>query len=218
MSTQDTKERILDAAEALFAENGFSATSLRAITAEAEVNLASVNYHFGSKESLIEAVFDRRLEPLKEERLRRLEECARREDPLEVEAILRAFMLPPFRMMSVVGRESARFMTLISRAFMDPGSHPERFYHRYFEEVATKTHELLLRALPDLPPDEIWWRIHFMIGTMSHTLGATMRLEILSDGREDITDFAAMLERLVTFLSAGMRSPVPDIPKEVSPA
>jgi AcrR family transcriptional regulator len=75
VAAQDTRERILDAAEREFAENGLQATSLRTITAAAEANLASVNYHFGSKDGLVKAVFARRLEPLNEARLALLADC-----------------------------------------------------------------------------------------------------------------------------------------------
>ena len=74
MSQPDTKQRILDVAERLFATRGFHATSLRAITRAAEVNLAAVNYHFGSKDALLEAVMLRRLGPLNEIRQARLDQ------------------------------------------------------------------------------------------------------------------------------------------------
>src|SRR5437868_10883477 len=96
----DTKQRILDVAEQLFADNGFAGTSLRRIIAAAEVNLAAVHYHFRSKESLLEAVLMRRMVPLNDERLallNQLEQEARGEGA-DLEEILVAFIGPPMRL------------------------------------------------------------------------------------------------------------------------
>ncbi|HSP66595.1 MAG TPA: helix-turn-helix domain-containing protein, partial [Bryobacteraceae bacterium] len=87
----DTKSRILDAAEKLFGMNGFEATSLREITAEASVNLAAINYHFQTKDSLIDAIVARRIEPVNKRRLELLEAAG--PNPA-LEKILTAFMAP----------------------------------------------------------------------------------------------------------------------------
>ena len=89
----DTKEKLLDAAEELFADHGFASTSLRDITTEADVNLAAVNYHFGSKLDLLRAVFARRIGPVNAERLERFDAL---DDP-DVEEVLRAFIAPLFK-------------------------------------------------------------------------------------------------------------------------
>ncbi len=220
MPPQDTKERLLDTAEELFAVHGFSATSLRMITAEAGVNLASIHYHFGSKEKLIEAVFTRRLEPLNRERLRLLDACERgtRGAPGEgrpvLEDVLKAFLIPPFQMLSTGGVEGSRFVKLLGRTFMDPGSHPEKIIGKHFHEVSSRFSTALAEALPDLPGEEITWRFHFMIGTMAHTLAAGFCLEFLSEGRGDPTDAEGTLARLVPFLTAAMGSPAPNLKRE----
>src|SRR5258706_6664868 len=90
----ETRTRILDAAEELFMQHGFEATSMRVLTAKAGVNLAAVNYHFGSKHALIEAVFPRRLDPMNAARIAALAELESGRRPAEAEAIIRAVLTP----------------------------------------------------------------------------------------------------------------------------
>src|SRR5579863_9327890 len=97
-----TKDRLLDAAERLFAQHGIEATSLRVITREAGVNLAAVNYHFQSKEALMHAVIARRLDPINEKRLAMLDACEAKagEGPLAVDEVLHALLGPIFEMLA----------------------------------------------------------------------------------------------------------------------
>src|SRR5258707_11212930 len=113
----DTKQRILDSAERLFAQSGFAATSLRSIIADAKVNLAAIHYHYHSKEALLEAVILRRLEPLNRRRLEMLDACERVADGKpSVESILEAFIAPTFR--AVNDSESGKtFSLLMGRVF-----------------------------------------------------------------------------------------------------
>src|SRR5260370_6883247 len=111
-SKSDTKQRILDSAERLFAENGFDSTSLRTIIADAQVNLAAIHYHFHSKEALLDAVILRRLEPINRLRLEMLDAC---EQPASLEAVIEAFLAPPFRV--ALGRNGTSFSKLIVRIF-----------------------------------------------------------------------------------------------------
>src|SRR5215469_6172712 len=115
----DTKARILDAAEKLFGQKGFEATSLRDITAEAQVNLAAVNYHFQSKDSLIDAVIARRIEPVNRRRLEMLGEAG--PDPT-IEQILTAFLAPVFEM------HVESVVPLLGRAMAEPHQFVERVY------------------------------------------------------------------------------------------
>src|SRR4030095_2343978 len=114
----DTREALLDAAESLFAEHGVQAASLRAITQQAGANLAAVNYHFGSKEGLVRAVFSRRIGPLNHERLRRLDECERREGAIE--EVLRAFIEPVLQLRREAPEGSRQFARLMGRSFSEP--------------------------------------------------------------------------------------------------
>jgi AcrR family transcriptional regulator len=204
-----TKDRILDAAERLFADQGFSATSLRAITSEADVNLAAVNYHFGSKNGLIEAVFERRLGPLNQERIALLDALESADDNPRLEKILEAFVGPPLRLHGDASRGGPMFMRLLGRTLTEPHQELQEIFARQFAEIAARFTPAVKRALPEQPPDDVFWKIHFTIGTMAHTMCDTFRLSLLSAGRCDAgTDIDSTIHRLVTFIAAGLRAPV----------
>jgi len=208
--TPGTKDRILDAAEKLFADEGFTATSLRAITTEAGVNLAAVNYHFGSKDRLIEAVFERRLAPLNHERISLLDALEGSDENPSLEGILEAFVGPPLRLHRDTDRGGPTFMRLLGRTLTEPSQAIHEIFVRQFAEIAARFTPALERALPVLPPDEVFWRMHFAIGSMAHTMCDTFRLKLLSAGRCDAgEDIDATIRRLVSFIAAGLRAPVP---------
>ncbi|UCE02101.1 MAG: TetR family transcriptional regulator [Candidatus Latescibacterota bacterium] len=204
----DSKELLMDAAERLFAERGFAATSLRRITAEAGVNLAAVNYHFGSKEGLIEAVFERCIRPLSSERLRLLDEAeARSGGRPSVELILESFVTPVLRAAS---RPSAQItMKLYGRTHSAPDSHVREIFLRQFGGVRERFTAALAHALPHLPRAELYWRLHFAIGAVAQAMADPERLVVLSDGACDPYDADATIARLVPFLAAGLRTPWP---------
>jgi AcrR family transcriptional regulator len=208
---KDTKILILDAAEKLFASDGFSATSLRRITTEAGVNLASVNYHFGSKGSLIDAVISRRLEPINKERLDlldRLEDEAGEKGPA-LEAIVEAFIGPPLRMRQAAGSKAAHFMRLLGRVMSDPSDRVMTQFTDLFRETIERFSTALGRALPDLAPADILWRMVFMVGAMAHTMSISRQLPRVTGGLCDPADAGALIKRMAPFLAAGMRAPVP---------
>ena len=205
---RDTKERILDAAESLFATSGFSGASLRSITTEAGANLAAVNYHFGSKDDLIKAVFARRLTPLNQERLRLL-------DGLEAEAgdggpdlteIVTAFLTPAMRL---AGASPTRrvVMGLLGQAMSQPDEKIRRLFINQFSEVGQRFQAALSRAVPALPPEEIFWRLMFMIGAMVHSMTLSQSLEEFSGGLCRSQDVQSIVEHLVPFVTAGMQAP-----------
>lgn len=204
-----TGQRILDAAERLFAERGFAATSLRAITAAAQVNLAAVNYHFRSKEALLEAVFARRLEPLNRQRLEILDRAqaraGRRSPPLE--EIIEAFLGPALRLRRDLAHSGTSFQRLMGRIYAEPGEHMQVILGAQFAEVVERFRPAFKRALPHLPPADLYWRIHFMIGAMAHTMAGTHILGLFAGDRCDPSDVEGTIRRLVAFLAAGLRAP-----------
>jgi AcrR family transcriptional regulator len=200
-SKLDTKQRILDSAERLFAENGFDSTSLRTIIADAQVNLAAIHYHFHSKEALLDAVILRRLEPINRHRLEMLDAC---EQPASLEAIIEAFLGPAFRV--AVGQNGTNFTKLMGRIFTEKSLVPRMKHH--MEEMINRFIQAFQNAVPDLPRDEVFWRLQFIGGAMAITLLRGKDLEAVSDGACDTSDVEATLRRLIDFAAAGFRAPV----------
>ncbi len=205
----DTKTRILDTAERLFAEHGYAPTSLRKVIAEAGVNLAAVHYHFHSKQDLLEAVVVRRAAPVNRERLEML---ARYEQeaggkPPSVEKILEAFLAPAFRLARECAEGGAAFARLMGRLHAENDALP-RILKNNFGPVLAAFHSALHRALPEVPKEELFWRMYFAVGAMAHTLRGDQGLEFISNGACSKPDWQATLRRLVDFLSAGFRAPV----------
>jgi len=203
-----TKEKILDAAERLFAENGYQGTSLRMITAAAGVNLAAVNYHFHSKEALIKAVYARRIGPVNEKRVRELAdaEAAAGSASPSLEDILRAFVAPILELPPDAA-PGVDFRRLMGRMYVEPGEKVQEFLRELMQEVGQRFIAAFHRALPDLPRVELLWRLHFSIGVIAHNLAGRYHLRMLSGGLCDPTDVKANIERVVAFLAAGLRAP-----------
>ena len=204
-----TKDRILDTAERLFAEQGYAATSLRSIIAEAEVNLAAVHYHFHSKEALLEAVILRRSVPANQERLALLDQCERSagEKPPALEQVIEAFVAPTFRMARNPASGGMVFMRLLGRLHAE-GDLLSGILTSQFREVLERFGSALHRALPDLPPGELFWRLNFAIGALGQALrGGSRDLGVIADlSRASNSELA--LEELIAFLSAGFRAPL----------
>ncbi|HTS23333.1 MAG TPA: TetR/AcrR family transcriptional regulator [Casimicrobiaceae bacterium] len=209
-----TKERILDAGEALFMEHGFEATSLRQLTAAASVNLAAVHYHFGSKEELFEAVLSRRLDPMNQERvalLTRFEHEAAPK-PLSCERILAAMLIPALKLARDPARGGKNFLRLVGRAYVDPAPFIRHFLSEQYAVMIARFKAAFGRALPQLPKRELTWRLHFVMGALSFTLAGTDALKLiaeLSQGRAASDE--TLLRRLAPFLIAGLKAPLPDL-------
>lgn len=201
MEEARTRERLLDAAERLFAENGFEATSLRDITARAKANLAAVNYHFGSKEALVRAVFERRLGEVNRKRLALLNGTGRgRPSP---ESILHAFIAPTFDLM----KEAPHFIQLMGRFQAEPDSDVHDFVTSRCREVAQQFKRALTAALPRVPVEDLFWRMHFIMGALVHTWTCHRDIERISEGRCTMKDEDAVTRKLIEFGAAGLRAP-----------
>lgn len=206
-----TRDRILATAEQLFAEAGIGATSLRTITAAAGVNLAAVNYHFGSKDALVEAVYRRHLEPLNRARLRQLEEIeqAAKGKPLDVETIVRAFVEPLVEQ-ARTGSSGAVLTRLLAQSLHEAAGYVERFYARENDAVLQRYRDAMQRAIPSLSPDEICWRLNFMLGTLHNAFLDAGLLKLLDrdEGAPKVeTNPEITLAQLIPFLVAGLTAP-----------
>jgi AcrR family transcriptional regulator len=207
MASTDTKERILDAAEAVFAEQGYAGASLRAITGAAEVNLAAVHYHFGSKEGLYRAVFQRRIEPVNRVRLERLDELERvaRGGRVPLEKVVRAFIEPAIRVSREWDASGQLFLRISGRMFSEPGEH-WREIGPVFAEVQARFVAAFQRSLPEHDATDVFWRIHLMLGVLCHSLSAGSLLEFVSSGACNGEDPDETLAHLIPFLTAGVRA------------
>jgi AcrR family transcriptional regulator len=204
----DTKERLLDAAEEVFARAGYRAASLRAITARAAVNLAAVNYHFGSKRELVEAVFARRLAGMNQARvqgLSRVRAQAREAGRRPEARVLLAAFLEATLGHARRGAGERNFMTLVLRAYSDADHTVQRAFESYMEPAFSALQAAMSEALPGLPPGELWWRLQF-------TVGAMVRVQHLSLAAAEGAAVrhapdAATVRRLVDFVHAGLTAP-----------
>lgn len=220
----DTRERILDVAEHEFMSHGYEGTSMRMITSRAEVNLAAINYHFGSKEGLLREVFRRRLAWLNSERLSVLDALEEQANgaPLKPSQILEAFFGTLLRIGEDEERGGMTFLRLLGRTLTDPSEFIRAFFATEYTDVIDRYKLALFRALPDVPKAEIVWRLHFMLGAVSYAIAGTDILKVitgheLSDisgqeagGSNDNRSEAKRLsQRLMPFLLGGLRAPLP---------
>lgn len=190
-------DRMLDTAERLFAEQGLHATTVRQITCGADVNLAAVNYHFGSKQALVEAVFRRRLDSLNADRLARLEQALAHTDPPRLEEVLEALIRPALELGSRPPAEGGRFMRLLLRAWAENDSQLHRAIRREYAHVMRSFADAVSRALESPPPD-LRRKLDFLIGALTYAMAETTA--------EELPDTAAALVR---FAAAGLREPAP---------
>jgi AcrR family transcriptional regulator len=201
-----TKGAILEAAERLFAVHGFRATSLRAITSQADANLGAVNYHFSSKDALILAVLRRRLQPMNQARLQLLDEFEAEAGvkAAPVEKVLEALFRPPLELVAR-GTKSARyFVQLMAQALAEPSRLLEPLIEEEFAEKNRRFHAAMRRALPYLTSDEVHWRLHFAHGVFLHASAHANVLELSSGGRCRIANVEGPLRRMIAFCAAGM--------------
>jgi len=203
----ETRDRILRAAEALFVEHGFADTSLRMITAGAKVNLAAVNYHFGSKEALIREVFQRHLEPLNAARIAWLDRLEAQGQPLSVERIVEAIVSPVLQVSRDPMQGGARFLRLLGRALSEGTDALQGILPEHYREVVMRFKAALVRALPAVPEAEIVWRMHFMFGAMAYAFAGNDTMQLIATCKvEGADDAEAVIRHLVPFLTAGLQA------------
>jgi AcrR family transcriptional regulator len=203
-----TKLLILNSAERLFALHGFNATSLRNITTEARVNLGAVNYHFSSKDDLILAVLRRRIRPLNQQRLQLLETFQQQagDAPIPIQKILEALFRPPAELVARDETDGRYFVRLMAQCLGESGAYLRPLVEEEFAHKLQKFHAAIKRALPFLSTEEIYWRLHFAIGVLLHTIAHADVLELSSGGTCRVTDVEATLRRMVAFCAAGVQS------------
>lgn len=214
MAQSDTVSRILDTAEMLFAEKGFAETSLRTITGKAKVNLAAVNYHFGSKKALIQAVFARYLDPFSERFNDQMDELEARyqgqDIPLDV--VLETLTRTVINMPSPTRNGLSVFMRLLGLAYTQAQGHMRRYLQEKYGAVFFRFSTLVRNASSDLPDVERFWRLHFMLGSAIFTMSSLDALkDIAAQDFDEQTRVRDVVQRLIPFVSAGMSAPLPEL-------
>jgi AcrR family transcriptional regulator len=202
-SAGSTKERILGAAELLFAQRGFDGASLRQLTAAAGVNLAAVNYHFGSKEKLVEQVFRRRLDSLNARRLEALAKLAGREET-SLEQLLAAYIRPALDLSHE--DNGSIFMRVLARAFAEHDDTLRQFLSENYGHVMRQFTAEFARLLPQLSKPELYWRIDLVSGALTHAMSGFGMIQ----RKQDVSEYAhreQTAQHLIRFAVAGLSHP-----------
>jgi AcrR family transcriptional regulator len=196
-----TKQRILGAAEALFARHGFAGASLRQVTSAANVNLAAVNYHFGSKENLINEVFRRRLDELNAQRLQALR-AALALPQCGLEDVLNAFVRPA---LALSGDEpgGAAFVRVMARAYAEHNERLRQFMHDHYGHVLKEFTAAFACLLPHLDRQELYWRLDIISGALTYAMADFGVIKRRSTTPEQHRDLTAV--HLIRFAAAGLR-------------
>jgi len=206
-SRSDTATRILDVSERLFVEHGFEATSLRMITQQASVNLAAVNYHFGSKDALFESVFSRRLGPWVGGCLAELDAEEAKGTP-SVEAVVMSYVRPALVLSKDPARGGVMFVRLFSRVLVENHRQLRETISQQHSEFVTRYNDAFRKALPQLTSEEVAWRMHLGFSVMFHAFAGNDVLKLF--GRSSTVsarDPDLIVKHLVPFVVAGLTSP-----------
>ena len=194
-------------------EHGFEATSLRSITAAAAVNLAAVNYHFGSKEELFQAVLTRRLDPMNQRRVALLDRFEREAspEPLSCERIIVALFVPALELARDPERGGKDFLRLLGRAYADPAPFIRRFLSEQYAQMIARFKTAFGRALPHLPKKELSVAQERVFAYVD-TLAGTDVLKLIAElNPKEASNDEILLRRLAPFLLAGLKAPLLDL-------
>ena len=198
-----TKDRILGAAEELFALHGFAGTSLRQVTSVADVNIAAVNYHFGSKENLVNEVFRRRMDEMSSARLAQLE-LATTTAPGDLRAVLAAFVDPALALAHERNNGGA-FVRVIARAYAEKNDNLRKFLSDHYGHVLRDFARAIAACLPQLSKEELYWRLDLLSGALTYAM-ADFGLIKRPPGVSEADHRARAARELIQFAEAGFRA------------
>ena len=204
---QPSSSAILQAAERLFSERGFTAVSLREVAREASVAVGSVTYHFGDKLGLLQAIYDLRTRPMNARRLELLGEARRitsRDQRLT--AILRAYLLPAFSSSEDLAGGGARFTRMRALLSAEGDPHARQIIAGAFDTTTRAFIDAIAECLPGAAREDIVWHCHFLLGSLYYTLINPERINRLSDGKADGSDHETAIRMIVEASYASLRA------------
>jgi len=206
----DTRQRILNAAEQLFADKGYDACTLRDVAQKAKVNQGMIHYFFKSKETLFREAYVQRGQEIADERMRRLDaaEAEAAGQPVAVERLVEMFLRPAFDV-GMRGAGGRAFVRILARLHLDASRFVDHIRGSVYDESSHRFVAALARSLPHLSADEIAWRFVFMLGTYQYALADTGRLEVISGKRCVGKDFEEAYRQMLPYITAGLRSASP---------
>jgi AcrR family transcriptional regulator len=204
-----TKDKILDAAEQFFADKGFNGTSLREITGQAEVNLAAVNYHFGSKKELIKAVMSRYMNELAPKLEKSLLALCERDNTPDLEQVFTAFVDPLLSLNVFKDNGTSNFLQLLGRGYTDSQGFLRWFLTTQYPNVITYFTNAVQKAYPELSAEEMFWRLHFTMGTVVFTMSSSDALiDIAQSDFDKNIDIAGVIKQVIPYVAAGVAAPL----------
>jgi AcrR family transcriptional regulator len=208
MASAETRQRILDAAEALFTQHGINGVSLREIAAKADIRISHLQYHFKTREELYHAVFERRILAINEDRLSRLHKIEDESgfDDAHLEGIVRALVEPMVMRAGDTRSGGANYATLLNQVSNEPAEYARRISREFFDPIARVTIKAFLEALPDLDMNSLPWTYIFAVAAMTASISRTDRVKLLSEGACDPLDVDRTVSLLVPFIVGGMRA------------
>lgn len=198
-----TKDRILGAAEELFAQHGFAGTSLRQVTSRADVNIAAVNYHFGSKENLVNEVFRRRMDEMSAQRLASLK-TAMQQAPAQLEQVLAAFVEPALALAQDRNGGGA-FIRVIARAYAEKNDGLRKFLSDQYGHVPRAFAKAIAACVPELDKEQLYWRLDFLSGALTYAM-ADFGMIKRPSGVSEPAHRQRVARELIHFAAAGIRS------------
>ena len=204
-----TKEKILDAAEALFSENGFTDTSLRQITSEAEVNLASVNYHFGSKKELIQQVLERYLSVAMPALDKEMDSLEKANPEPELEDVFALHIKPLLALNQIKENGTSLYLKLLGRGYYDSQGHLRKYMYAKYGSTLDRFVALVHKAYPELPASEVFWRLHFTLGTAVFTMASIDALSDISNADfNQSVSIEQVISKVIPYISSGFAAPI----------
>ena len=216
----DARQRVLEAAEELFAQHGFDAVSIRDITNHCGANVAAINYHFGGRDKLVAEVMLRYIEPINQERLARLE-AARGKwhgKAVPLEELIDAFVRPLVSRVKKSELSERLFYKLCGRVFSEHIDSLPAQVEAHFAPVIERFHQAFATSLPGVNKEELVWRFHFMVGGMIYLLSHQDLLQRMSRGQSGLPGMEVSISRFIRFAAAGFREGTATAPAETAPA